>query len=182
MENKLKYSPTYCEKTGDNQGDYRFTIEQEGNKMIFIIGLNPSTANEKHIDPTMRKTIGFVERAGYNGFVMMNLCSQRQTKPDNLPQEQEYEFHEKALKIIKEIGLKYPNASVLLAFGNNIIKRKYLKNNLKDIIDVLGDREYLQIGHLTNKGYPRHPLYAKTTPLQSCDVDKFKKQFKYFKT
>lgn len=76
---KLKYAPTHCEQTGTEQGDYRFYIEQAGDKMLFVVGLNPSTANDKIADRTMTRVLEFVEKAGYNGFVMLNLSAQRQT-------------------------------------------------------------------------------------------------------
>lgn len=172
----IKYAPTHCEKTGDDQGDYRFAIEQKGEKMLFVIGLNPSTANENIADRTMTRVLSFVAKAECDGFVMLNLSSQRQTNRSLLPQQQDEERHQQALQVIQKLAEKYPNASVLLAFGNPIVERKYFRENLSDIIKVLGNRNYLQIGKLTAKGYPRHPLYASLQhALEVCNVEKFKK-------
>lgn len=164
---KIKYAPTHCEQTGTEQGDYRFYIEQAGDKMLFVVGLNPSTANDKIADRTMTRVLEFVEKAGYNGFVMLNLSAQRQTDKHQLPAEQDEVQHQKALAFIRNLGDKYSTADVLLAFGNDIVLRSYLKSNLIDIINTLGKRKFLQIGQLTSKGYPRHPLYASgSLPLE----------------
>ena len=173
---KLKYAPTHCESTGSAQGEYRYYLEQVGNKMLFIIGLNPSTANENICDRTMGRVLGFVENAGYNGFVMLNLYPQRQTDKYALPKEQDEVIHQRALQYIRELATKHPSADVLLAFGNDITLRGYLKKNLGDIIETLGARKYLQIGTLTAKGFPRNPVYATNSfSLVSCNIEKFKK-------
>ena len=173
---KLKYAPTHCEQTGREQGDYRFYIEQMGDKMLFVVGLNPSTADDKIADKTMGRVLEFVEKAGYNGFVMLNLSARRQTDKHQLPTQQDDTQHQKALAFIRKLGDKYPTADVLLAFGNDIILRPYLKSNLIDIVNVLGKREFFQIGELTTKGYPRHPLYASSSlTLKSYNTEKLKK-------
>ena len=50
----MNYCPT-CNETGKSQGDHRFVLEQPGERMLLVVGLNPSTADETHPDPTVRK-------------------------------------------------------------------------------------------------------------------------------
>jgi hypothetical protein len=45
------------------------------------IGANPSTADEKKNDPTIRKDIGFAERLGFGGLLKMNVGAFRATNP-----------------------------------------------------------------------------------------------------
>jgi hypothetical protein len=60
---------------------YRYWLKREwhdeighGNgKRLAFIGLNPSTANAKDDDPTIRRVISFARREGYSGLVMLNL-------------------------------------------------------------------------------------------------------------
>ena len=52
----MDYKPTACQQTDQAQGDYRFTLEQAGKKMLFVIGLNPSTADESRPDRTVNRT------------------------------------------------------------------------------------------------------------------------------
>lgn len=41
--------------------------------LVMFIGLNPSTANERSNDPTIRRVMRFAGEWGYGGFYMMNL-------------------------------------------------------------------------------------------------------------
>ena len=74
----MDYLPI-CNETGKSQGDHRFVLEQPGKKMLLVVGLNPSTADETHPDPTTHKVMGFAEGGGYDGFAMLNLSSERAT-------------------------------------------------------------------------------------------------------
>jgi hypothetical protein len=44
-------------------------------------GSNPSTADERENDPTIRKDMGFGERTGHGGLLKMNVGAFRATKP-----------------------------------------------------------------------------------------------------
>lgn len=52
--------------------------------MVAFIGLNPSVANEKDDDPTIRRCIGFAERWKYGGMLMMNLYAWCSTQPTRM--------------------------------------------------------------------------------------------------
>ena len=39
----------------------RFSLIKEGEKMLIVVGYNPSTADDKQIDPTMRFVLGIAE-------------------------------------------------------------------------------------------------------------------------
>jgi hypothetical protein len=49
-----------------------------------LIGLNPSTADELVNDPTVRRCIGFAERDGFGGLIMLNLFAFRATDPKEM--------------------------------------------------------------------------------------------------
>ena len=158
---KVKYYPI-CKA----EGEHRFVLEQEGENVLIVIGLNPSTADEKNADPTMQSVLRFVNRWGYDGFVMINLSSERCTIPQNMAKLLDFRKHKKNICFISKIAQKYPDADVLVAFGDNIVIREYLPLCFFDIHKVLSsdDRRWLHIGGpkgMTAKGHPRHPLYAK---------------------
>lgn len=48
------------------------------------IMLNPSTADDKFDDPTIRKCCGFAKRWGYSGIIVTNLFAYRATYPKDL--------------------------------------------------------------------------------------------------
>lgn len=47
-------------------------------------GVNPSTADERENDPTIRKDIGFSERQGFGGLLKLNLSAFRSTDPKGM--------------------------------------------------------------------------------------------------
>jgi hypothetical protein len=53
-------------------------------KRIMWIGLNPSTANEQQLDPTLRRVRAFSHAWGFNSFVMTNLFAYRATLPRDM--------------------------------------------------------------------------------------------------
>lgn len=52
--------------------------------MACFIGLNPSTADEVQDDPTIRKCMGFAQRWGNGGLLMLNLFAWRATMPKDM--------------------------------------------------------------------------------------------------
>lgn len=52
-----------------------------GGRLLMWIGLNPSTADENQLDPTLRRILGYTLREGYAGFIMTNLFAWRATLP-----------------------------------------------------------------------------------------------------
>lgn len=49
---------------------------------LVVVGLNPSTADERADDPTIRRCIGFARRERAGGLLMLNLYGWRATDPD----------------------------------------------------------------------------------------------------
>lgn len=167
------FKPDGCQESGKEQGDYRYTLEQSGKQMLFVIGLNPSTAHCEHLDNTMRRVIGFAGEKNYDGFVMLNLSAERQTNRWNMASELNEEHHQKNLECMKTLSEKYPDADILFAYGNGIETRRYLKERcLPDILNVFNDHKgrRLKIGELTKRRNPRHPLFAKSE-WKFSDVD-----------
>src|SRR4051812_29487919 len=64
-------------------GTYRWTLTRrwaEGARVCFI-GLNPSTADRRDDDPTMRRWTHFARSWGYGGFTAVNLYPYRSSCP-----------------------------------------------------------------------------------------------------
>ena len=63
----------------------RFALVQEGQRTLFVIGLNPSTADSLTPDPTMKAVLRIAEYNHFDGFIMINLYPLRATEPSDLP-------------------------------------------------------------------------------------------------
>ena len=155
----------------------RFALLKYGEQMLYVFGVNPSTATDTKPDPTMRKVMGFAEYNGFDGFAMMNLYPLRSTNPNALPKAMDEELHQRNLAEIKEVICKKKNPVILFAFGNAIGAAPYLKKCLKDIVTTLQPLcpQWKQIGKPTKWGNPRHPLYARYVPFEDFDVEAYLK-------
>lgn len=71
----------------------------------------------------------------------------------------------KTICYINKISQLYPKCDILLAYGNLITKRKYLKECLNEILQILSikDRKTIKIIKLTKAGNPIHTLYQSNT-------------------
>lgn len=155
----------------------RYLLKKEGKRILYVIGINPSTANEEKPDRTIGRVMGFAEENGFDGFAMINLYPQRSIRPYNLHQELCIEMHNNNLSAIKELFCDVYSPTILLAFGNNIGIRKYLKDCFRDIVSILQPHspQWKQIGNLTGLGNPRHPLYARNDSFKDFDVQQYLK-------
>lgn len=122
-----------------------------------FIGLNPSTADEKDDDPTIRRCIRYAHDWGYRGLWMANLFAYRATTP-------------KEMKTAKNpIGEANDQYLVSAAAGSGVVIAAWGVNG-----GYLGrDEEVkklipsLSVLKLTKDGYPSHPLYLRRnlTPM-----------------
>jgi hypothetical protein len=70
-----------------NETDYRYTLQRRlpgGEGRAIWILLNPSTADERSDDPTIRRCIGFTNRWGLSNLIVINLYARRTTRPADL--------------------------------------------------------------------------------------------------
>ena len=92
---------------------------------------------------------------------MLNIYPQRATNPNNLHLECDQSLVKANILYIRQIVQKYQNCEALLAYGNLISKRKYLKVCLDQILTLLTveNGKKLKIINLTKANNPVHPLY-----------------------
>ena len=67
-------------------GRYRYWLERRwsaDSPAVFVM-LNPSTADAKIDDPTIRRCMGFAKREGHGGLVVVNLFGWRSSDPRQL--------------------------------------------------------------------------------------------------
>ena len=118
---------------GDEE-THRYVLASRCTKPLVVIGVNPSTANEKHPDPTVRKVMGFAELNSYDGFVMLNLYAQRSTNFKGVHNKRDEFLHQNNFDAIKEFFKTYNDLDVLVAWGNLIYNLKSATKPLNVLI------------------------------------------------
>lgn len=131
--------------------------------LVMFIGLNPSTADERHDDPTLVRCLRFAKEWGFSGLYMANLFAYRATNPRALT------------KVIDPIGvendkwlidLSQRSETVVGAWGN---RGRYL-NRSSLVSALIPDMKCIK---RNKSGEPAHPLYQKSTasviPLYSSE-------------
>lgn len=127
----------------------RWNIEQP---WVMFIGLNPSTADERLNDPTVRRCIGFAERWGYGGLFMCNVFSLVSSDPKKLNKEIPIARGcHLAMRVIRTRCIE-----AIAAWGSLIIQVRDGEERVKRIKQDLSPLSCLG---LTNGGHPQHPLY-----------------------
>jgi len=116
-----------------------------------IIGLNPSTADEKNNDPTITRCINFAKFWGYGGVCMTNLFAFRAKKPCDLKASNDPVGKENDTWIFK---LSREAAIIVAAWGND---GSFLNRSGK----IHGEIFNLHCIKMNKSGQPAHPLYLK---------------------
>jgi len=122
---------------------------------VAFIGLNPSSADETKNDPTVRKCIGFAQRWGYGGLLMLNLYALMATKPARM-----WERHQKGYSIsggfkndpvfLKAYIDKFEVKQIIAAWGCDKLDRWRTLKAAEWRLDCL---------KINDDGQPGHPLY-----------------------
>jgi hypothetical protein len=137
----------------------RFILGKNGNKKLFVIGLNPSTANKEKSDTTVAKVETVASKNGFEGFVMANLYPLRSTDPNGLPEIASEDLIIKNMKAIQEFAQTEKAPVFWAAWGAGITIRPYfgiaLRRTVEEIKKMNGT--WVHYGELTKYGHPRHP-------------------------
>jgi hypothetical protein len=154
-------TPSRIDRTALVDGAYRYSlwrrVGQSRRRVLFVM-LNPSTADARADDPTIRRCMGFARTWGYGELEVCNLFAYRTPHPRVLlgapdPIGPDNDRHlaaavERASRVVVAwgvIGMRSPRAGAVLA--------------------LLREARVLCLGR-TRGGAPRHPLYvpARTRP------------------
>jgi hypothetical protein len=146
IDQGAKFSP--CRK-------YRYRLWRHWDALrprrVAFVMLNPSTADETKLDPTLRRCLGFAQAWGYGGFEIVNLFALRSTDPAALRGH--------ADPVGPENDAALLDAAIdcnLLICGwgvhGTLLDRARLTEQLLGGVDLHALR-------LTQAGAPGHPLY-----------------------
>jgi hypothetical protein len=135
-------------------GTYRYALWRdwdEGAPTVLFIALNPSTADHRRDDPTIRRCMGFARDWGFGRLVVANLFAYRTSEPARLrladapigPRNDRW------------LGRLASDASLVLAawgiHGDYLDRAEQVRSRLPGL-HCLGT---------TMGGSPRHPLYVR---------------------
>ena len=146
MTNTAIFSP--CRK-------YRYSLWRDWsglftqNKYVMFIGLNPSTADEKNDDPTIRRCISYAKAWGFDGLCMANIFAFRATEPKDMLSEVDPVGVENDRYLVELAG----KVDLVIAAWGTLGVHMGRDETVRSMIDCL---HYLR---LTKEGYPGHPLY-----------------------
>lgn len=141
--------------------NHRYTLIHRPNplfgsdRLLMWIGLNPSTADEKQLDPTLTRILGYSLREGYDGFIMTNLFAWRATEPKDMkasPDPIGPDNDRRLLECARRCG------KVVAAWGSH---GSFMERDVQ-VCALLKDFEMVCLSRNADGG-PGHPLYLKKT-------------------
>lgn len=146
-----------CGATFDRTRRYRYTLwrswVEQPERFVNFVMLNPSTADEKVLDPTVRRCVNFAKHWGYDGAYVTNIFALRSTDPKALyghPDPVGPENNTNLLVTAEKCELVVAAWGV---YGSHMERGKY-------VAELLQPWE-LKCFALTKNGHPRHPLYLR---------------------
>lgn len=156
------------EATLSGDGLYRYTLERRwlprgasGDGALWVM-LNPSTADHKVDDPTIRRCISFSRGFGFRSLTVVNLFALRATDPDELRRADDPigPNNDKALELAAKEAQQ-----VIVAWGAQPTK---WRQHRAEMVTALLRRSLFYASDLkclgrTQKGHPKHPLYLPAT-------------------
>ena len=123
-------------------------------QLLWIL-LNPSTADEHKLDPTLTRCLNFSRAWGYGGFAVGNLFAWRATQPAALYQVPDPVSPANDTALIDAVN---DAALVVLGWGNH----GHYRHRAAQVLALLVNRNTpLYCLRLTAQGQPAHPLYLK---------------------
>jgi hypothetical protein len=131
------------------------TNVERGDTVLFVC-LNPSTADEVHDDPTVRRCVGYAKRWGFSRLVVCNIFALRSTDPRALYEHPDPVGPENDRHLLGE-AIRADRLVAAWGFHGGYKLRG--ASVLQMLLDV--KRDVHMLGQ-TKDGHPRHPLYLRT--------------------
>jgi len=160
------------EYSNDEDNKNRYVLGEAGNKILYCIGINPSTAEPNKLDNTLKRVKTIAKKKDYNGWIMLNIYPQRAKDPNKMDDKLNKRIHEINLNEIERALNKTSNPTIWAAWGSLINKRPYLIKCLQDIYEKtkgLG-ANWVTIGKRCKGGHPHHPIGVS----YDCNIGDFK--------
>ncbi len=141
-------------------GRYRWWLWRDwdpGRPRLLFIGLNPSRADGRYDDPTLRRLCRYARRWGFGGLEVLNLFAWVAPEPLLMRRASEPVGRENERWILRGLTELPPRAVLWLGWGNG----GAWQSRDRWLLRQLEERRCpaFALGR-TAKGQPRHPLYC----------------------
>lgn len=120
--------------------------------LLCMVMLNPSTADQSKLDPTLRRCRAFARAWGLHGFVIVNLFALRSTQPQRL-----YDHPDPIGTLNDEAIVRAVDRCQVTLAGWGV-HGTHLDRG-RQVAELLGDRSVWCLGR-NKDGSPKHPLYV----------------------
>lgn len=143
-------------------GVYRYTLERSWRGMFdagrparvcLFVMLNPSTADASKLDPTVRRCVAYASAWGCDTLLVGNLFAYRSTDPKALPRDESAVGPDNNHHLSRLAG----RADVIVAAWGALDRAFHGRD--ERVLEILTLCRPVQALHLTDKGFPGHPLY-----------------------
>ena len=147
--------------------EYRYVLGTRGSRPVICAGINPSTAEPDHLDPTLQSVSRIAASNGRDSWLMFNVYAQRATRPDDMDPVRNEMLHREnmhAFRALLEMAFRCgENPLIWAAWGAIIEKRSWLKSCVRDMYETAlpFHAEWVCAGKCSVRGHPHHPLYLR---------------------
>jgi len=161
------YDRTHWIYVPDFYTEYRYVLGTRGKHPVICVGINPSTAEPDHLDPTLKSVARIAEGNGYDSWLMFNVYAQRATRPDDMDRQRNEALHAENLLAFQALLERASDGEmqpvVWAAWGAIIEKRSWLTDCVRDLNSLAEhySARWVCAGSCSRKGHPHHPLYLK---------------------
>lgn len=135
--------------------EHRYAADSADQRVVWIL-LNPSTADEQTLDPTLRRVRTWSEGWGYRYITIVNLFAFRATKPARLLEVDDPIGPDNDREILAAV-----EEADELVLGWGAVRSRLLPRarQVEELLEKAGQLEGARSLGTTKTGEPRHPLY-----------------------
>lgn len=135
--------------------EHRYAADSADRRVTWIL-LNPSTADENALDPTLRRVRTWSEGWGFRYITIVNLFAYRATKPASLLRVPDPIGPDNDREIREAVDA---SEEVVLAWGGVAPRLRARARQVEELLESIDRLEGAQCLGTTQTGEPRHPLY-----------------------
>ncbi|MFZ3182277.1 MAG: DUF1643 domain-containing protein [Methylocystis silviterrae] len=147
-------------------GAYRYSLTRKWSdaSLLTFVMLNPSTADAKEDDPTIRRCIGFARREGAGGLIVANLYALRTPLPEALWSARDPIGPKNRRTLVSLAAQAVAQSLPIICAWGALARQDQIDGALR-MFQTAGAR--LACLGRTQRGAPRHPLYVRADqPLE----------------